>query len=180
MEGDKLEELATLSVFQSHLTCRDLRKAIGKPMLSEWQKNSINHILRNMKLEIVESPKPFHGRNEYCYITVSLEPVMGLDTSMHNVDYNKLAFVLCFIYVSHQSCLKKDILANTFILESDLDAMKKHSYIEMYKDQCYWGVRSRVSFTHETVIDCLNAIYQKDMSAAIKKSGIGNGSFEIN
>ena len=177
---DELDELTRVSVFQGYLTRRDLREAIGKPSLSEEQVLAVNHLLQNMKLKIVESPKPHHGRAEYCYIVISLESVSGLDTSIHNVDYNKLAFVLCFIYVSHQSCSKNDLLSHSFLSDSEIDAMKKHYYVEVHKDQYYWGVRSRVTFTHQTVIDCLNAIYQKNMSEAIKKSGMDNDTFKVN
>ena len=181
-DDNAIQELATTAFFKGFLSRRDVREYnANKTELNEDMLREVNRKLRKAKIKIVSCPKPMGSSRVDCsYISTGMELVNSLDTIIQGVDYSKLAFILCFIYVSNQVSTKKDILLHSFLNESDLDAMKKHMYLEINKDFVYWGVKSRVTWNHTHIINCLNSHYQKDMTEAIKKAGKFNGSYEIN
>ena len=177
MTTETLKEIADLIVWTGKVTPSELQEITSKRQLSEEQLTYINELLKDLEIEIQEAPRMIlSNKKPYAYIAVNNG---SHGVIRPNFDYNTLAFILCFIYVSNQ---RADL--DSLLLQVDMQTLndfENNHFIEISRKtkKVAWGVRARMSFSHEDVVHTINKVYSKDMATQVQKAGLYELSYEV-
>ena len=174
-----MDELIQLLVWNGHLKPVDIRQVLRQRELEDGQIHIINQSLRPLRVEIQRCPGMLcSNKRPYSYILVNTGRTITMDRDF-GFNKNILTFVLCYIYISQQRGNLEKLLA--IVDKEILVALDKLRFVEIdqKKNLICWGIKARMYFDAEDVMECINKTFSKDLSDVIKKAGTWDHSYEI-